>query len=124
MDLTLLAQTLAHRGAPAFRARQVGEWAARGATGYDAMANLPRALRAAARPRHHHPPPRDRDGRLDPRDRAPDGVRDADPPRALAARRRPGAAQRADARQRPLSAPGRARGLPRLPRPKATAGVR
>jgi 23S rRNA (adenine2503-C2)-methyltransferase len=32
-------------GEPAFRARQVWEWAARGATGYDAMTNLPAALR-------------------------------------------------------------------------------
>ena len=45
MDLTLLEQTLAARGEPAFRARQVWEWAARGVAGYDEMTNLPRALR-------------------------------------------------------------------------------
>ena len=45
MDLTLLEQTLAARGEPAFRARQVWEWAARGVSGYDEMTNLPRALR-------------------------------------------------------------------------------
>lgn len=46
MDLDLLDRTLAERGEPAFRARQVWEWAARGATGYEAMTNLPAALRA------------------------------------------------------------------------------
>ena len=45
MDLPLLEQTLADRGEPAFRARQVWEWAARGVAGYDEMTNLPRALR-------------------------------------------------------------------------------
>ena len=45
MDLALLEQTLRERGEPAFRARQVWEWTARGAAGYDAMTNLPRALR-------------------------------------------------------------------------------
>ena len=45
MDLTLLEQTLGERGEPAFRARQVWEWTARGAAGYDAMTNLPLALR-------------------------------------------------------------------------------
>ena len=45
MDLTLLQQTLEARGEPAFRARQVWEWAARGVTGYEEMTNLPRALR-------------------------------------------------------------------------------
>jgi 23S rRNA (adenine2503-C2)-methyltransferase len=45
VDLELLEQTLSERGEPAFRARQVWEWTARGATGYDAMTNLPRALR-------------------------------------------------------------------------------
>jgi 23S rRNA (adenine2503-C2)-methyltransferase len=45
MDLPLLEQTLRGRGEPAFRARQVWEWTARGAVGYDAMTNLPRALR-------------------------------------------------------------------------------
>ena len=41
----LLEQTLAERGEPAFRARQVWEWAARGVAGYAEMTNLPRALR-------------------------------------------------------------------------------
>ena len=45
MDLTLLNEALAGRGEPAFRARQVWEWAARGVAGYDEMTNLPRALR-------------------------------------------------------------------------------
>jgi 23S rRNA (adenine2503-C2)-methyltransferase len=45
VDLTLLDQTLADRGEPAFRARQVWEWAARGVAGYAEMTNLPRALR-------------------------------------------------------------------------------
>src|SRR5215468_899188 len=45
MDLTLLERTLRERGEPAFRARQVWEWTARGAPDYDAMTNLPRALR-------------------------------------------------------------------------------
>ncbi len=47
MDLVLLETTLADRGEPAYRARQVWEWAARGAAGYEAMTNLPRALRDA-----------------------------------------------------------------------------
>jgi 23S rRNA (adenine2503-C2)-methyltransferase len=47
MDLELLERTLAARGEPAFRARQVWEWAARGAGGYDAMTNVPAPLRAA-----------------------------------------------------------------------------
>ncbi|HWN22378.1 MAG TPA: 23S rRNA (adenine(2503)-C(2))-methyltransferase RlmN [Gaiellaceae bacterium] len=45
MDLVLLEQTLADRGEPAFRARQVWEWAARGAAGYEAMTNVPATLR-------------------------------------------------------------------------------
>ena len=45
MDLTLLERTLRERGEPAFRARQVWEWTARGASGYDAMTNLPLELR-------------------------------------------------------------------------------
>jgi 23S rRNA (adenine2503-C2)-methyltransferase len=45
VDLTLLEETLADRGQPAFRARQVWEWAARGASGYEGMTNLPRPLR-------------------------------------------------------------------------------
>ncbi len=45
MDLDLLTKTLAERGEPGFRAKQVWEWAARGASGYDAMTNLPAELR-------------------------------------------------------------------------------
>ncbi|HET9508585.1 MAG TPA: 23S rRNA (adenine(2503)-C(2))-methyltransferase RlmN [Gaiellaceae bacterium] len=45
MDLQLLEQTLADRGEPAFRARQVWGWAARGAGGYAEMTNVPAALR-------------------------------------------------------------------------------
>jgi 23S rRNA (adenine2503-C2)-methyltransferase len=45
VDLQRLEQTLAGRGQPAFRARQVWEWAARGAADYGSMTNLPRALR-------------------------------------------------------------------------------
>ncbi len=45
MDLTLLEETLRARGEPAFRSRQVWEWMARGAAGYEAMTNLPRTLR-------------------------------------------------------------------------------
>ena len=45
MDLPLLEQTLRERGEPAFRARQIWEWTARGVAGYDAMTNVPQALR-------------------------------------------------------------------------------
>ena len=45
MDLELLESTLAARGQPAFRVRQVWEWTARGAGSYDEMSNLPRDLR-------------------------------------------------------------------------------
>jgi 23S rRNA (adenine2503-C2)-methyltransferase len=45
VDLTLLESTLSALDEPPYRARQVWEWTARGATGYDAMTNLPRALR-------------------------------------------------------------------------------
>jgi 23S rRNA (adenine2503-C2)-methyltransferase len=45
MDLALLDRTLADAGEPAFRARQVWSWAARGASGYDAMTDVPVALR-------------------------------------------------------------------------------
>ena len=45
MDLSLLERALRERGEPAFRARQVWEWTARGAPGYAEMTNLPRALR-------------------------------------------------------------------------------
>ncbi|HEX7289742.1 MAG TPA: 23S rRNA (adenine(2503)-C(2))-methyltransferase RlmN [Conexibacter sp.] len=46
MDLELLDRVLAARGEPAFRARQVWEWLARGASGYEEMTNLPAALRS------------------------------------------------------------------------------
>jgi len=45
VDLELLESTLAARGQPAFRVRQVWEWTARGAGSYDEMSNLPRDLR-------------------------------------------------------------------------------
>jgi 23S rRNA (adenine2503-C2)-methyltransferase len=45
MDLALLERTLAAHGQPAYRVGQAWEWAAGGAAGYDAMTNLPRALR-------------------------------------------------------------------------------
>src|SRR6476469_7442470 len=45
MDLRLLEETLRERGEPPFRARQVWEWTARGASDYGAMTNLPLALR-------------------------------------------------------------------------------
>jgi len=46
VDLALLDRTLAELRQPAFRARQVWEWTARGAGGYGEMTNLPGALRA------------------------------------------------------------------------------
>jgi 23S rRNA (adenine2503-C2)-methyltransferase len=46
VDLVLLDKTLAELGQPAFRARQVWEWAARGAHGYEEMTNLGKDLRA------------------------------------------------------------------------------
>ena len=45
MDLALLERTLTNGGQPAYRTAQVWEWAARGAEGYEAMTNLPAALR-------------------------------------------------------------------------------
>ena len=45
MDLDLLERRVTELGEPAYRARQAWEWAARGASGYDAMTNLPLALR-------------------------------------------------------------------------------
>ena len=45
MDLALLERTLADRGEPGYRARQVWEWAARGVPGYEEMSNLPLRLR-------------------------------------------------------------------------------
>jgi 23S rRNA (adenine2503-C2)-methyltransferase len=47
VNLELLDHVLAERGEPAFRARQVWEWAARGAAGYEEMTNVPAALRDA-----------------------------------------------------------------------------
>jgi len=46
VDLAFLHDTLADLGQPAFRARQVWRWTAGGATGYDAMTDLPAGLRA------------------------------------------------------------------------------
>ena len=45
MDVALLERTLAERGEPPYRSHQVWEWAARGASGYGEMSNLPAALR-------------------------------------------------------------------------------
>jgi 23S rRNA (adenine2503-C2)-methyltransferase len=47
VDRALLQKQLGERGEPSYRAGQVWDWAARGATGYAAMTNLPSALRAA-----------------------------------------------------------------------------
>jgi 23S rRNA (adenine2503-C2)-methyltransferase len=45
VDLALLESTLAELGQPAFRARQVWAWTARGVAGYEDMTDLPVALR-------------------------------------------------------------------------------
>ncbi|MEX2106237.1 MAG: 23S rRNA (adenine(2503)-C(2))-methyltransferase RlmN [Solirubrobacterales bacterium] len=45
MDRSLLAATLADSGEPAYRASQVWEWLARGASSYEEMTNLPGTLR-------------------------------------------------------------------------------
>jgi 23S rRNA (adenine2503-C2)-methyltransferase len=47
MDLALLESTLAERGEPGYRARQVWEWTARGVASYEDMTTLPKALRGA-----------------------------------------------------------------------------
>jgi 23S rRNA (adenine2503-C2)-methyltransferase len=47
VDLQLLDQTLADRGEPAFRARQIWGWTAKGVEGYEAMSNVPARLREA-----------------------------------------------------------------------------
>jgi 23S rRNA (adenine2503-C2)-methyltransferase len=47
MDLAHLEETLVARGEPGYRAAQVWRWAAHGASGYDAMTNVPAALRKA-----------------------------------------------------------------------------
>jgi 23S rRNA (adenine2503-C2)-methyltransferase len=46
VDLRLLDSVLAERGEPAYRARQVWAWTARGVSGYEEMTDLPAALRA------------------------------------------------------------------------------
>jgi 23S rRNA (adenine2503-C2)-methyltransferase len=46
VDVEALRTALAERGEPVYRARQVWEWAARGAAGYEAMTNVPARLRA------------------------------------------------------------------------------
>jgi 23S rRNA (adenine2503-C2)-methyltransferase len=46
VDLALLSEKLAERGQPTYRARQVWDWAAGGAAGYEAMTNVPAGLRA------------------------------------------------------------------------------
>jgi 23S rRNA (adenine2503-C2)-methyltransferase len=46
VDIATLEETLERDGEPAFRARQVWAWVARGATGYDEMTDVPAALRA------------------------------------------------------------------------------
>jgi 23S rRNA (adenine2503-C2)-methyltransferase len=45
VDVDLLTTALSDRGQPGYRARQVWEWTARGAAGYEAMTNLPARLR-------------------------------------------------------------------------------
>jgi 23S rRNA (adenine2503-C2)-methyltransferase len=45
VDLKHLERRAAELGEPAYRARQIWEWAARGAEGYEAMTNVPRSLR-------------------------------------------------------------------------------
>jgi 23S rRNA (adenine2503-C2)-methyltransferase len=45
MDRALLERRLAERGEPAYRAAQVWRWAAKGASGYTAMTNVPVNLR-------------------------------------------------------------------------------
>jgi 23S rRNA (adenine2503-C2)-methyltransferase len=45
VDLAVLNEWLAERREPAYRARQVWQWAARGAADYDAMTNVPAPLR-------------------------------------------------------------------------------
>jgi len=46
MDVALLERALSDGGEPSYRTRQVWEWAARGASGYAEMSNLPAALRS------------------------------------------------------------------------------
>jgi 23S rRNA (adenine2503-C2)-methyltransferase len=46
MDLERLEAVLTERGEPTYRAHQIWDWAAHGATGYDEMTNVPARLRA------------------------------------------------------------------------------
>ena len=46
MDVNLVEETLADLGEPAYRARQVWEWTARGAESYEVITTLPKPLRA------------------------------------------------------------------------------
>jgi 23S rRNA (adenine2503-C2)-methyltransferase len=46
MDLALLDETLDRLGEPAYRSAQIRRWAAGGIVGYDAMTNVPAALRS------------------------------------------------------------------------------
>ena len=46
VDIQLLQDTLAELGEPAFRARQIWRWAARGAPSYQAMTDVPITLRS------------------------------------------------------------------------------
>ena len=45
MDLDLLNRTLADLGEPGYRAAQIWRWNAQGASGFEAMTDLPLALR-------------------------------------------------------------------------------
>ncbi len=45
VDLDLLERRVTDLSEPSYRARQAWEWVVRGVSGYDAMSNLPRALR-------------------------------------------------------------------------------
>jgi 23S rRNA (adenine2503-C2)-methyltransferase len=47
VDLALLERTLAKRGEPSYRFRQVWEWTARGSASYDEISTLPKTLRRA-----------------------------------------------------------------------------
>ena len=47
MDLALLERTLSERGEPAYRARQVWQWVARGVDSYGEMTTVAKPLRAA-----------------------------------------------------------------------------
>jgi 23S rRNA (adenine2503-C2)-methyltransferase len=47
VDLTLLTETLSELGEPGYRGRQVWRWLAQGASGFDAMTDLPARLRSA-----------------------------------------------------------------------------